>query len=115
MVIKMNKMIKSLLMMGLAVFVGQAFAADPVAVWTDFSNLTQDNPTLTSGMYTLTADMSTGENDQGCAVNADGSITLGGTGLELTFSVGQPIHDNNSIVVVMDITSSRVISSGNAE
>ena len=63
----MKKTMKNLLMMALAVFVGQAFAATPVATWTDFNS-------PTSGGYTLTKDAA-------CTVNSDGSITLDGTGL----------------------------------
>ena len=79
----MKKMMKSLLMMALAVFVGTAFAANPVATWTDFN-------TLTSGNYTLTKDAD-------CNVNADGSITLGGAGLSL------PVG-GDAITVVMDVS-----------
>ena len=87
----MKNKIKGLLALVLSVLIGQIWAADPVATWTDFS-------TLTSGNYTLTKDAA-------CTVNDDGSITLDGAGLELSFSAGQPAYDNNSITVVMDVSN----------
>ena len=87
----MKNKIKGLLALVLSVLIGQVWAATPVATWTDFN-------TLQSGNYTLTA-------DDDCTVNADGSITLGGEGLELSFSAGQPAYDNNSITVVMDVSN----------
>ena len=82
----MNKMIKSLLMMALAVFVGKAFAADtvaPVATWTNFNNDPEG--------YTLTK-------AEGCKVNDDGSITLGGAGLSLSL-------DESPVTVVMEVSN----------
>ena len=88
----MKKIMKNLLMMALAVFVGQAFAADPVATWTDFSD-----STLTSGDYTLTKDAA-------CTVNPDGSITLGGAGLTVTLNSEQEIYVTNMLTIAMDIS-----------
>ena len=79
----MKSKIKGLLALVLSVLIGQAWAADPVATWTDFN-------TLTSGEYTLTVDAA-------CAVNTDGSITLGGAGL--TLPVG-----GNQVTVVMEVS-----------
>ena len=67
----------------MTVLIGQAWAADPVATWTDFN-------TLTSGEYTLTK-------DESCTVNTDGSITLGGAGL--TLPVG-----GNQVTIVMEVS-----------
>ncbi len=83
--------LKGLLTLALAAFTGWMWAAVPVATWTDFN-------TLTSGSYTLSK-------GDGSTVNSDGSITLAGTGLELTFSDGQPMYNNNSITVVMDVSN----------
>lgn len=79
----MKSKIKGLLALVLSVLIGQAWAVDPVATWTDFN-------TLTSGEYTLTKDAS-------CTVNTDGSITLGGAGL--TLPVG-----GNQVTVVMEVS-----------
>ena len=86
----MKTKLKSLLALVLSVLIGQAWAADPVATWTDFN-------TLTSGNYTLTA-------DDTCTVNDDGSITLGGAGLSVALAAGQEIYDGNTITVVMDVS-----------
>ena len=45
----MKNKIKGLLALVLSVLIGQAWATDPVATWTDFN-------TLTSGNYTITKD-----------------------------------------------------------
>ena len=82
----MKNKIKGLLALVLSVLIGQAWAADPVATWTDFN-------TLTSGNYTITKDAA-------CTVNADGSITLGGAGLSVTM----PGNVEN-ITVVMDVST----------
>ena len=82
--------LKGLLTLALSALTGWMWAADPVATWTDFN-------TPTSGTYTITKDAA-------CTVNADGSITLGGTGLTLSLSAGQEIRDANSITVVMDVS-----------
>ena len=79
----MKNKIKGLLALVLSVLIGQAWAADPVATWTDFN-------TLTSGEYTLTK-------DESCTVNTDGSITLGGAGL--TLPVG-----GNQVTIVMEVS-----------
>lgn len=79
----MKNKIKGLLALVLSVLIGQAWAADPVATWTDFN-------TLTSGNYTITKDPS-------CTVNTDGSITLGGAGLTLPVS-------GNQVTVVMEVS-----------
>ena len=79
----MKNKIKGLLALVLSVLIGQAWAADPVATWTDFRN-------PNSGEYTLTK-------DESCTVNTDGSITLGGTGL--TLPVG-----GDQVTVVMEVS-----------
>ena len=79
----MKSKIKGLLALVLSVLIGQAWAADPVATWTDFRN-------PNSGEYTLTKDPS-------CTVNTDGSITLGGAGLTLPVS-------GNQVTVVMEVS-----------
>lgn len=78
--------LKGLLTLALAALTGGLWAADPVATWTDFN-------TLTSGNYTITKDAA-------CTLNADGSITLGGTGLTVS---GCPNMGN--ISVVMDVST----------
>ena len=86
----MQKM-KKLLMMALAVFVGQVFAADPVATWTNFNNDPEG--------YTLTK-------AEGCKVNDDGSITLGGNGLQLNLTGAEDLRTEkvSHLSVVMDVT-----------
>ena len=79
----MKNKIKGLLALVLSVLIGQAWAADPVATWTDFRN-------PNSGEYTLTK-------DESCTVNTDGSITLGGAGL--TLPVG-----GDQVTVVMEVS-----------
>lgn len=80
----MKNKIKGLLALVLSVLIGQVWAADPVAIWTDFSS-------LTSGNYTITT-------DDACKLNEDGSITLGGAGLSLPVS-------GDAITVVMDVSN----------
>ena len=58
----MNRFFKSFLSVVAVALTSWTWAAEPVAVWTDFN-------TLTSGSYTLTADMSTGEEDDGCLLD----------------------------------------------
>lgn len=79
----MKNKIKGLLALVLSVLIGQAWAADPVATWTDFRN-------PNSGEYTLTKDAA-------CTVNTDGSIILGGAGL--TLPVG-----GDQVTVVMEVS-----------
>lgn len=86
----MKNKLKSLLALALSVLIGHAWAADPVATWTDFN-------TLTSGNYTITK-------DEACTVNADGSVTLGGAGLSYAFKSGDGMYANKVITVVMDVT-----------
>lgn len=86
----MKNKLKSLLALALSVLIGHAWAANPVATWTDFN-------TLTSGNYTITK-------DEACTVNADGSVTLGGAGLSYAFKSGDGMYANKVITVVMDVT-----------
>lgn len=82
----MKNKIKGLLSLILTVLIGQTWAADPVAIWTDFN-------TLTSGSYTISKDAA-------CTVNVDGSITLGGAGLTVTAPSAM-----TAITVVMDVST----------
>ena len=67
------------------------FAADPVAVWTDFSQ-------LTSNGYTLDL--------HGNNVNADGSVTIGSSqGISLTFSSGDDFYGSRLMTVFMEISN----------
>ena len=73
-----------------AIGLSAPLVAVPAASWSDFTN-------LTSGNYTLTADAA-------CTVNANGSITLGGAGLSYTFKSGDGMYANKVTTVVMDVT-----------
>ena len=86
----MKTKLKSLLALVLSVLIGQAWAANPVATWTDFN-------TLTSGDYTL--------NENGNTIS-DGVLTIGSTPSYIAgTTTWDPRATGNAVVLAMRVTN----------
>ena len=85
----MKNKIKGLLALVLSVLIGQAWAADPVATWTDMS-------TATSGDYTL--------NGNGNTIS-DGVLTIGSMPSYISGTAWNPRESGKAIVLAMRVTN----------
>lgn len=86
----MKTKLKSLLALALSVLIGYAWAADPVATWTDFN-------TLTSGDYTLVENGNT---------ISDGVLTIGSKPSYISgTTTWDPRATGNAVVLAMRVTN----------
>lgn len=86
----MKNKLKSLLALALSVLIGHAWAADPVATWTDFN-------TLTSGDYTLVENGNT---------ISDGVLTIGSKPSYIAgTTTWDPRATGNAVVLAMRVTN----------